>query len=178
VGDFVEIEGGVQGFVLDIGWRATKVRELSNNVIVVPNARFSEMVVKNFSLPEPEQSVVVQVGVSYGSDLRHVQRVTCEVAREVLAEVEGGVQSFEPFIRYHTYGDSAIGFSVILRVKQFTDRYLVTHEFLLRLKERYDREHIEIPFPQRVLHGALDLHRLPPDRSVVPGERRLEGARP
>lgn len=178
VGDFVELEGGVQGFVLDIGWRATKVRELSNNVIVVPNARFSEMVVKNFSLPEPEQSVVVQVGVSYGSDLRHVQRVTCEVAREVLAEVEGGVQSFDPFIRFHTYGDSAIGFSVILRVKQFTDRYLVTHEFLLRLKERYDREHIEIPFPQRVLHGALDLHRLPPDRSVAPGGTRLEGARP
>lgn len=178
VGDFVELEGGVQGFVLDIGWRATKVRELSNNVIVVPNARFSEMVVKNYALPEPEQSVVVQVGVSYGSDLRHVQRVTCEVAREVLAEVEGGVQSFEPFIRYHTYGDSAIGFSVILRVKQFTDRYLVTHEFLLRLKERYDGEHIEIPFPQRVLHGAPDLHRLPPDRSVVPGEARLEGSRP
>jgi len=57
VGDFVEIESGAQGFVLDIGWRATKVRELSNNVIVVPNARLAEMLVKNFSLPEPEQSV-------------------------------------------------------------------------------------------------------------------------
>lgn len=157
VGDFVELEGGVQGFVADIGWRATQVRELSNNVIVVPNAKLAEMVLKNYALPEPEQSVVIQVGVSYGSDLARVQRVTCEVARRVLAEVEGGVGTFEPFIRYHTFGDSAIGFSVILRVKQFTDRYLVTHEFLLRLKERFDHEGIEIPFPQSVLHGSLEL---------------------
>lgn len=176
VGDFVEIDGGTQGFIMDIGWRATKVRELANNVIVVPNGRFAEMVVKNYSLPEPEQSVVIQVGVGYGSNLGHVQRVTCEVAREVLAETEGAVGSFEPFIRYHTFGDSAIGFSVILRVKQFTDRYVVTHEFLMRLKDRYDREHIEIPFPQRVLHGALELHRASPERSLVPGDVHFERA--
>jgi small-conductance mechanosensitive channel len=177
VGDFVELEGGVQGFVMDIGWRATKVRELSNNVIVVPNARLSEMVLKNYALPEPEQSVVVQVGVGYGSNLKHVQRVTCEVAREVLAEVEGAVSSFEPFIRYHTFGDSAICFSVILRVKQFTDRYLVTHEFLMRLKDRYDREHIEIPFPQRVLHGAFELKRPSRDPVLVAGDVHPERVR-
>jgi len=178
VGDFVELEGGVQGFVADIGWRATKVRELSNNVIVVPNARISEMVLKNYALPEPEQSVVIQVGVSYGSDLRHVQRVTCEVGRQVLAEVEGGVGSFEPFIRYHTFGDSAIGLSVILRVKQFIDRYLVTHEFLMRLKERFDREGIEIPFPQRVLHGELEFRSGAPSGSVGSFEAQARGATP
>lgn len=177
VGDFVELEGGTQGFVTDIGWRATQVRELSNNMIIVPNGRLAEMIVKNFSLPEPEQSVVIQVGVSYGSNLAHVQRVTCEVARETLAGTQGSVESFEPFIRFHTFGDSAIGFSVILRVKEFTDRYLVTHEFLMRLKDRYDRERIEIPFPQRVLHGSVELHRGSPDGPVVSGGARLEGAR-
>lgn len=177
VGDFVELEGGAQGFIADIGWRATKVRELSNNVIVVPNARLSEMVLKNYSLPEPEQSVVVQVGVSYGSSLAHVQRVTIEVAREVLARTPGAVTSFKPFIRYHTFGDSAIEFSVILRVEQYTDRYLVTHEFLMHLKERYDAEGIEIPFPQRVLRGELEVRRAPSGRSVVPGDTSLQGAR-
>jgi small-conductance mechanosensitive channel len=157
VGDFVELDGGTQGFILDIGWRATQVRELANNVIVVPNARLSEMIVKNFSLPELEQSLVVQVGVSYGSDLEQVERVTTAVARETLAATAGGIGSFEPFIRFHTFGESAIDFSVILRVVQFTDRYLVTHEFLKRLKARYDREGIEIPFPQRVLSGVVEL---------------------
>ena len=70
-------------------------------------------------------------------------------------------QEFDPFVRYHTFGDSAIGFSAILRVGQFRDRYLVTHEFLKRLKDRYDREGIEIPFPQRVLHGMLEVRGAP-----------------
>ena len=59
---------------------------------------------------------------------------------------------FEPFIRYHTFGDSSINFSVILRVKEFTDRFLVTHEFIKLLHRRYAEAGIEIPFPQRVVH--------------------------
>ncbi len=155
VGDFVEIEGNTTGYVTDIGWRATRIRELANNVIVVPNARLAEMVVKNYALPEPEQTALVQVGVSYGSDLERVEKITCDVAREVLREVQGGVAEFEPFIRYNGFGDSSINFTVILRVRQYVDRFLVTHEFIKRLKARYDREGIAIPFPQRVLHGTL-----------------------
>lgn len=154
IGDFVELENGSTGFVQDIGWRATRVRELPNNIIIVPNARLVEMVVKNYTMPEPEQAALVQVGVAYGSDLDRVERVTIEVGREVLRAVQGGVAGFEPFIRYHTFGDSSIDFTVILRVQQYTDRFLVTHEFIRKLKQRYDREGIEIPFPQRVLHGA------------------------
>lgn len=152
VGDFVELETGQQGFVQDIGWRATQVRELPNNVVIVPNAKMVEIIVRNYSLPEPEQSVVVQVGVSYASDLAHVERVTIDAARDVLREVQGGVGGFDPFIRYHTFGDSSINFSVILRVKEFTDRYLVTHEFVKRLHRRFGEAGIEIPFPQRVVH--------------------------
>ena len=40
-------------------------------------------------------------------------------------------QAFDPFIRYHTFGDSSVNFTVILRVKEFTDRYLVTHDNLI-----------------------------------------------
>ncbi|MGE5175233.1 MAG: extracellular solute-binding protein [Hyphomicrobiales bacterium] len=151
VGDYVRLETQNEGFVVDIGWRATRIRELPNNIIVVPNSRVVEMIFTNYDMPESEQSALVQVGVSYGSDLEKVERVTIEVARDVLRTVEGGVATFDPFIRYHTFGDSSIDFSVILRVKKFPDRYLVTHEFVKRLKARYDREGIEIPFPQRVV---------------------------
>jgi small-conductance mechanosensitive channel len=154
VGDYVELETGQQGYVVDIGWRSTQIRELPNNVIVVPNARIAEIIVKNYALPVTEQSALVQVGVSYASDLAKVERVTIEVAREVQRTVAGAQPDFEPFIRFHTFGDSSIDFSVILRVKEFTDRYLVTHEFVKRLQARYAIEGIEIPFPQRVVHRA------------------------
>jgi small-conductance mechanosensitive channel len=154
VGDYIELETGTKGFVVKIGWRATWIRELANNVIVVPNGRLADMVVTNFDMPEGEQGALVQMGVAYGSDLAAVERTTIEVAREVLTQVEGGVAGFDPFIRFHTFGNSSIDFTVILRVKTFTDRYLVTHEFVKRVKARFDREGIEIPFPQRVVHMA------------------------
>jgi small-conductance mechanosensitive channel len=153
VGDFVELEGGPRGYVEDIGWRATRIRELPNDSIVVPNARVADMIVKNYDLPDPEQAALVPVGVAYGSDLDHVERVTCEVARETLREVEGGVAGFEPFVRYGRFGESAIELTVVLRVRRFADQYLVIHEFIKRLKRRYEREGIEIPFPQRVVRG-------------------------
>jgi small-conductance mechanosensitive channel len=152
VGDFIELEGGGQGYVADIGWRSTQIRELPNNLIIVPNARLAEIVVKNYSLPEGEQAALVQIGVGYASDLQAVERVTAEVAAETLREVPGGVPSFEPLVRFHTFGDSSVNGTVVLRVREFVDRYLVTHEFIKRLHRRYADEGIEIPFPQRVVH--------------------------
>jgi small-conductance mechanosensitive channel len=154
IGDFVQLETGQKGFVEDIGWRAVRLRAQPNNLFIVPNARVAEMVVTNYTLPDPEQTVQVEVGVAYGSDLALVERVTCEVAREVLREVQGGVADFEPFIRFHAFGDSSIGLTVNLRGRSIADQSLITHEFVKKLKARYDREGIEIPFPQRVLHGA------------------------
>lgn len=154
VGDFVELETGQQGVVVDIGWRSTQLRELANNLVVVPNARLAEVIVRNYSLPEEEQAALVQVGVAYGSDLAAVERVTVATARETQREVTGAVEGFEPFIRFHTFGDSAIGLTVILRVRTFVDRYLITHEFVQRLHRRYAEAGIQIPFPQRVVHSA------------------------
>jgi small-conductance mechanosensitive channel len=152
VGDFVELEGGQQGYVEDIGWRSTQVRELPNNLILVPNAKLAEIIVKNYALPDDAGATLVQVGVAYGSDLETVERVTVETALKVQQTVTGAVEDFEPFIRYHTFGDSSIDFTVILRVKTFVDRYLVMHEFIKRLQRAYVDAGIEIPFPQRVVH--------------------------
>lgn len=152
VDDYIELESGQQGYVVDIGWRSTQIRDLPNNLIIIPNAKISEIIVKNYTMPERAQAALVQVGVSYGSDLAKVEQVTIDTAREVQRSVQGAVEDFEPFIRYHTFGDSSISFSVILRVQEFVDRYMVTHEFVKRLHRRYAETGIEIPFPQRVVH--------------------------
>lgn len=152
VGDFIELEDGTQGHVVDIGWRSTHIRQLANNLVVVPNARLSEMRLINYTLPDVPQAVLVGVGVAYGSDLRHVERVAVEVARSVQQEVAEADPGHEPFVRFHTFASSSIDFNVILRARAFTDRWPIVHEFLMRLKERFDAEGIEVPFPQRVVH--------------------------
>jgi len=151
VGDYVKLNDGAEGYVVDINWRNTSIRALTNNVFVVPNSKLAAAIAVNYYLPETEMTVVIPVGVSYKSDLTHVERVTIETATEVQKTVEGAVPDFVPFIRYHTFGDSSIDFSVIVQVKEFKAQFLVKHEFVKRLHARYRAEGIEIPFPQRVV---------------------------
>jgi small-conductance mechanosensitive channel len=151
VGNYVKLESGEEGYVNHIGWRNTRIRMLPNNTIIIPNSRVVNSQIINYYRPQKEMAARVQVGVSYDSDLDHVERVTVEVARGVLRDTPGGVKEFEPFIRYHTFHDFSINFTVILRVQEYVDRYLVTHEFIKRLHKRYNQEGIEIPFPIRTL---------------------------
>jgi small-conductance mechanosensitive channel len=152
VGDFVEIEGGISGYVEDIGWRSTKIRTLPNTIVIVPNAKLAESTIINTSLPQQEMSIIIQCGVSYESDLEKVEKVTIAVAKKIQKSVPGAIKTFQPFIRYHTFADSNINFSIILRVHKYVDKYLVTHQFIKALKERYDKEHIEISWPIRKIY--------------------------
>ena len=150
-GDFVRLESGEEGYVQDVTWRNTTIRQLPNNVTIVPNAKLAGAVITNYYMPEPELAVLVEVGVSYDSDLDLVERVTTEVGREVMRDVMGGVPGFEPFIRYHTFADASIRFTVILRGREVADQHLLRHEFIKRLLARYRAEGIEIPVVQRTL---------------------------
>lgn len=150
-GDYVSLDNGQEGYVEDITWRYTTIRTLPNNMIIIPNAKLASAVATNFALPDREIALSVDVGVAYDSDLEKVESVTIGVAREVMAQVKGGVPGFDPFIRYKKFDDSSIGFSVILRAKEFTDQYFIKHEFIKRLQKRYRAEGIEIPFPIRTV---------------------------
>ena len=155
MGDFVELpDANISGYVEDIGWRSTRIRTLPNQIIIVPNSKLAESIIINDSLPEQEMAALVQVGVAYESDLKKVEKVTIDVAKKIQKTIHGAVKNFEPFIRYHTFGDSNINFTVILRVEKFVDKYLVTHEFIKLLKERYDKEGIEISWPVRKIYQA------------------------
>jgi small-conductance mechanosensitive channel len=152
IGNYVKLDTGEEGYVQDITWRNTTVRTLPNNVVVVPNSKLASAIITNYYLPQKEMAVLVQVGVSYDSDLEKVEKVTIEVAREVMREIQGGVSEFEPFIRYHTFADFSINFTVILRAKEFVDQYLIKHEFIKKLHNRYKKEGIKIPFPIRTVY--------------------------
>ncbi|MEC4818454.1 MAG: mechanosensitive ion channel, partial [Scytonema sp. PMC 1069.18] len=77
-GDYVKLDDGHEGYVTDITWRNTTIKELSNNVIIVPNSKLSSAIFTNYHLPVKEITLTMNVGVSYDSDLEHVERVTVE----------------------------------------------------------------------------------------------------
>ncbi len=152
IGDYIKLESGEEGYVTDINWRTTQIKMLPNNIVLVPNSKLAQAIVVNYCIPDKEMSVTVDVGVHYHSDLEKVEKVTSEVAKEVMQEVTGGVPGFEPFIRYNTFGDFSIQFTVILRAKEFVDQYLIKHEFIKRLHARYQKEGIVIPYPIQAIN--------------------------
>ena len=149
--DYIKLDSGEEGYVVDITWRDTLLRQLPNNYIIIPNSRLSSAIVTNYYQPKKAMNLLIEVGIDYSSNLEQVEQVTLEVAREILKEVPGGEETFEPFMRYHTFGDSSINFTVYLRCKEFYEKFLVQHEFIKRLKKRYDQEGINIPFPIRTV---------------------------
>lgn len=172
-GDFIQLDSGEEGYVTDVTWRNTTIRELADNMMIVPNSQLAASRVRNYCQPNTELSVLVEVGVDYSCSLEKVEQITLEVAREVMKEVPGSVSSFEPSLRYHKFGDSSVDFTVTLRAKEFTDQELIKHEFIKRLHARYEREGIEIP--SRVVY-AKDEHRTSNSNRQTRASRRGKGA--
>ncbi|GAA3030840.1 mechanosensitive ion channel family protein [Streptomyces glomeratus] len=164
-GDYIRLSSGEEGYVVDINWRQTTVRQLSNNLVVIPNGQLAKTNMINYTRPEQQLTVLVQVGVGYDSDLEHVEKVTTEVVAEVMTEITGAVPDHEPAVRFHTFGDSRIGFTVILGVGEFSDQYRIKHEFIKRLHKRYRAEGIRIPAPTRTVALHQGSAAIPPPRT-------------
>jgi small-conductance mechanosensitive channel len=166
-GDFIQLDNGMQGYVVDTNWRSTIIRQLPNNLLVVPNSTVASSIVTNFHLPEHELSVTVPVGVAYESDLEHVEQVTVEVGREVMRGVDGGVPAHEPTIRYTDFGGSSVNFNVGLRATEVTKQAVITHEFIKRVHRRYQEEGISFQSPAETIvyaeagQGTVPGYRLP-----------------
>lgn len=155
-GQYIKLSSGEEGYVMDITWRSTMIRDLTDYMIIVPNEKLAEAIISNYNKPEKEMSILVPVGVGYESDLTQVEEVTKEVVRKLMNEVDGGVKDFEPQIRFHTFGDSSIDMTVVLRIKEYADHYKIRNEFVKRLHKRYKKEGINLPFPIRTIEMKGD----------------------
>ena len=171
VGDFIELDSGEQGFVEKIGWRSTWIKMLPNNTVIMPNSLLSQSKIINYFYPEKELSVPVEVGVHYSSDLEHVEQVTLEVAREILSSHKWGVPEYETFVVYTGFGDSSVNFTVMLRAREYFNRFWVKSAFIKALHKRFAEEGITIPYPIRAINleqeGAGSGHLRHTDTSSV-----------
>ena len=162
VNDYIKLSTGDEGRVIDINWRyITVMPPNESNVVVIPNKVIANAVTTNFSQPRDDIIVVVPIGVSYDSDLEHVENVTVEVARDLMIKIDGYEPHFDsegvdrnklaPIVRYQCFNDSSIDFNAVMHVQVFTNQYLLKHEFIKAITKRYREEGINIPYPIRTL---------------------------
>ncbi len=143
-GDFIRLETGEEGTVLDVTWRNTLVQQPTNDVAIVPNAVLARATVVNFST-EGEFVLIVPVSVASAGDPDAIERVALEVAREVIEQCDGAVPDSEPTVRFADLTPPAAVINVGLRCVSYPDRIGVRHEFVRRLAKRFAEEGIQAP---------------------------------
>lgn len=137
-GDYIKLDAGFEGLVEDVNWRTTTIRELRNNLIVVPNGKLAQSIFTNYHLPDAELTISVPIGVAYGSDLEQVERVALDAARGALDDMEARV-SIEPSVRFRELGDSSVDFTVQMRAPQFVDQFRARSFLIKRPYEGFGR---------------------------------------
>ena len=155
VGDFIEV-GDLNGTVERIGARSTEIRTLDRVSIIVPNSRFLDSEVINWSHGNPISRLHLPLGVAYGSDPQHVRTVLIEAARSHPKVLP----SPDPSLLFKGFGDSSLDFELLVWTAEPDKQFLLKSDLYFLIYEVLNQNQIEIPFPQRDLHlrsGKLEI---------------------
>ncbi len=145
VGDYIILDSGERGEVVEVGIRSTKIKTRDDILITIPNSIMSTTKIINQSAPEPRYRIRIDVGVAYDSDLRLVEKTLIKVASENHALAEKP----EPRVRARSFGESAILFQLLVWVQDPRDRGRETHNLLRMIHSAFKDEGITIPFPRQ-----------------------------
>lgn len=147
VGDYIILDSGERGEVVEVGIRSTKIQTRDDILITVPNSIMSTTKIINQSAPEPRFRIRIDVGVGYDSDLRTVEKALMRVATENHALAKKP----EPRVRARHFGPSAIEFQLLVWVQDPRHRGRETHNLLKMIHSAFAEQGINIPFPQQDL---------------------------
>ena len=150
-GDYIELQSGPSGYVVGVGWRSTRIRTWTNNLVVIPNAHFAETVITNYGGPVPAVNVYMICGVSYDSDLDHVEAVSREVMEHLLDTDPNAIKSYGAWFGYDSFSDSNISFWLFLQAKDRLASFELQSALIRNLHRRFREEGIVINYPVRTL---------------------------
>lgn len=147
-GDYIVLDSGQEGTVIDVGVRSTVLLTRDGIQITVPNSVLNSSLVINESAPRKHRRIRVPVTVAYGSNIDHVQDVLLDIA-----ETEDRVRDQpSPRVRFQQMGDSALEFELHCWVDTPDVRISATDHLNQAIYKRFAEEDIKIPFPQRDIH--------------------------
>ena len=145
VGDIIQV-GSTKGVILSIDLLSVKLRTFDNHLIRLPNEMLIKSEVRNITR-FPIRRLDIEVGVAYKENIQKVRKVLLDIAdKEPLCLDEP-----EPDVRFQNFGDSALEF--LYAIWCIREDYLkLKNKIMQQIKERFDEEGIEIPFPHRTLY--------------------------
>lgn len=157
VGDRIELwdapeETGGWGDVIEIGLRATKIRNPDNLIIVIPNNEIMKRDIINYTASGPHIRLRIPIGIAYDAD--------ADEARTAILEVAGGIDGVkpepEPVVILRRFGASSVDLELRVWIDDARARRAIADQVAERVKRAFDERGIEIPYPKRDLYLRSD----------------------
>lgn len=150
IGDRIELWSAPQGSatwgdVIDIGLRATKIRTTDNIVIIIPNNEIMMRDIVNYTTISTDIRVRIPIGVSYDTDIKKAKSVILEVAKTA----EWVLKDPPPMVVVRQFGESSVDLELRVWIKDARKRMDTISYTTDEVKEAFDKEGIEIPYPKR-----------------------------
>jgi len=157
INDRIVIKENLQGIVEDITLRHTIIRDFNNRRIVIPNSIISNEIVTNADLQDGRICRFVELGISYDSDIQRAKQIIAEEALKHPLQIDGRTEEArtngekEVPVRVLSFGESSVNLQAWVWANNQADGFQMYCDLLESIKERFDAEGIEIPFPHRTL---------------------------
>ena len=153
VGDHISVDNVVVGVVVEITLRHTVIRNAENRMILIPNSKINSSTIINSSYGDSSTCAFIEVGVSYDTDLdraigimrEEIMRNPKLIDHRTDGEKAAGVP--QVLIKVINLGDSAVTLRAWAWASTSTDALYMKFDLLKSVKERFDKEGIEIPYP-------------------------------
>ena len=166
IGDWLSLEGGVEGRVESISLRSTVVVTNENLAVIMPNSKLVQNKFINYSYGTQNVRLNIPIGVAYGSDLDKVKIALLEAARSVKEVLSDPA----PIVHFSGFGDSALNLQIRVWIDEPRNHTVIGSKINFAIDEAFRKYNIEIPFPQRDIHVRRE--------STVADEAKSEGANP
>jgi small-conductance mechanosensitive channel len=149
VGDIIEVDGQI-GQVENIKLRTTRAVTRENKVLIIPNHKFLTSTLFNWTENGIITKEIVNVGVAYKSNPKEIEQILLKIAQDH----DKVLSSPEPFVLFNDFGNSALLFQLYIAVDSSFAANIVKSDLRYTIFEAFEKEGIEIPFPQRTLTFA------------------------
>ncbi len=157
VGDIVEISKQFFGTIEDITLRHTVIRDIENKRFIIPNSVISSEVIHNFNINDEKVANQIYFGIAYSADMDKATRIIQEEAEQhpffLDGRTEEDIAQGKPkvVVRVLEWAESSVNLRATVWAENPTDGFFMKCDLLKSVKQRFDKEGVEIPFPHRTV---------------------------
>lgn len=154
IGDRIQV-GDVSGDVVAISMRSTTIVTNDNISIIVPNSKFINDNVTNWSHTDRKVRFHYPISVAYKENPEKIRSIVLQIANQH----DGILKEPAPLLLFTEYGDNSLNFELVVWTSNFIQKpAILKSELYYILFKEFEKNNIEIPYPQRDIHIRSGLH--------------------